>query len=386
MLAEEEGGVEEVLRNLQSITGNLKGPKVEDGSGSSGDGEPQAKINVLEPPPPHRPTEETARSPIEQADVMASPVARYIARDHAIDLRTVHGTGPKGRILKSDVLDVLEGRPHLIPKNSSANAAPSPSPTNPEYKDIPVGKVRRLIAQRMTAAKSGIPHFTAQASFRVQPLEALRKELNADIKDGATERVSLNDFLVKAAASALLAVPQLNSQWWGRDDTAVIRRFASADVSLAVAIKIKSCERGLAPAEEPEEDGLVTPIIRRAHELSVREIAAERVRLVQAARQGRLPPEEFVGGTFTISNLGSVGGGVVQTFTAIINAPQSAILAVGGMHPACECDALECPCRLAKRISVTLSCDHRVVDGAAAARWLAHFCRVCEEPGLLACL
>jgi pyruvate dehydrogenase E2 component (dihydrolipoamide acetyltransferase) len=273
----------------------------------------------------------------------ASPLAKRLAILHGVDLATVSGTGPRGRISKVDVLA------RVVPEKQAAR----PQGTAPEI--IPMDKVRKIIARRLTEAKQSIPHFYLRTEASVDALIAMRRQANLFLSANA----SLNDFLVRATALALMEVPDCNVQVHGD----AIHRFAGADVAVAIAT----------------DRGLVTPVVREAQSLSPHEIAEATKALIAKAKAGRLGYEDMEGGTFTVSNLGMFG---IDGFDAIINPPQGAILAVGGprrvwVEQANGSGAFE------TRIHFTLSCDHRAIDGAVGARFLAAFKRMVEAPEAL---
>lgn len=275
----------------------------------------------------------------ERSRRIASPAARAIAREQNIDLSTITGTGPGQRITKADVLDA----------KAVSGGTPSAPKAAPEFVDMQLSSVRRVIAQRLTESKQTIPHYYLKVAFDATRMQQFRSEVNSSPDE---KRVSVNDIIIKASALACMQVPEANSSWMG----SFIRQYAHVDVSVAVATP---------------SGGLITPIIRYADRKSLLEIAAESRELAGRARQSRLRPEEFQGGTFTVSNLGMYG---IDAFTAIINPPQSCILAVGAVRR----DAND-----RQTMSVTLSCDHRVVDGATGAKWLQHFRRFMEDPATM---
>jgi pyruvate dehydrogenase E2 component (dihydrolipoamide acetyltransferase) len=271
----------------------------------------------------------------------ASPLAKRIAHQNGIDLAGITGTGPRGRISKADVLA-------KVPPAANSNAAPAGGAP----RIVPMDKVRKVIARRLTEAKQTIPHFYLRAEAKVDALIALRRQANLFLGSKA----SINDFLVRAVALALIEVPDCNVQVHGE----AIHSFATADISVAIAT----------------ERGLVTPVVRGAERLSPHEIARETKALVSRAQAGRLSYEDMDGGSFTVSNLGMFG---IDDFDAIINPPQGAILAVGttrrvwGEQPDGS-GAFE------SRMAFTLSCDHRAIDGAVGARFLAALKALVEAP------
>jgi len=320
------------------------------------DAPPAAPQAPAEPPAPQQaaaPTAQPQQGPGERDDkrVFASPLARRIAADRGLDLAAIQGSGPHGRIVKADVetarpLPPLTGggQGGVPPQQAVQGAAPTA---------LPITMMRRVIAQRLAESKSTIPHFYLEADVTLDALLAARADINAGA-DGAY-KVSVNDMLVKAAACALMAVPAAHVAWGAEAMT----QFHSADIAVAVAT----------------DGGLITPIVRAAHAKGLAAIATEVKDLAARARAGALKPAEFQGGSFTISNLGMYG---VRAFSAIINPPQSMILAVGAgeQRPVVEGGVLA----IRTVMTATLSADHRAVDGAVAAQWLAAFRGFVETP------
>ena len=288
------------------------------------------------------PDEAGAAAMIPAADrgerIFASPIVRRLARERGLDLDALTGSGPGGRIVRRD-LDRVPGRP------AAASGAAA------EYIDVPLTGMRRAIARRLTESKTTVPHFYVTAHLRVDALLALRRELN----EVAERKLSVNDFVLKAVAGALRAVPAANASWLGD----AIRRFEQVDLAVAVAIG----------------DGLLTPVIRGAESRSLQSIAAEVAELAERARAGRLQQHELEGGGFAVSNLGMYG---VDEFSAILNPPQSGILAVGAakQRPV----VVDGELAVGTVMTVTLSADHRVIDGAIAAQWMAAFAALIEHP------
>jgi pyruvate dehydrogenase E2 component (dihydrolipoamide acetyltransferase) len=275
--------------------------------------------------------------------IFASPLARRLVCEASLDLSTIHGTGPNGRILKRDVEAAKKAAP-IAAKTPTKQPSPAPMAEVGRYEEIPHSSMRRVIAQRLTESKQQVPHFYLRVDCALDSLLAIRGQINAA---GATQtKISINDFIIKAAALALRKVPAANASW---TDTA-IHRYHDVDIAVAVA----------APT------GLVTPIIRRADQKGLAAISAEMRALSERARSGRLLPNEYQGGGFTISNLGMYG---IKEFAAIINPPQACILAVGAaeQRPVVKNGELVA----ATISSFTLSVDHRAVDGAVAAEFLA---------------
>ena len=291
--------------------------------------------------------------------VIASPLARRMALHAAIDLATIRGSGPQGRIVKADIEAALAA-PAGVPPAAAAAAARPPQPApfapvagDPPFAEKPHSAMRRTIARRLTEAKQTIPHFYMTVDCEIDELLRVRKVLNAGAAEA--DHISVNDFVVRAAALALRQVPAANVSW--REDALIL--WQRADIAVAVAI----------------EDGLITPIVRGADQKGLAQIAAETKDLAQRARAGKLKLEEFQGGTFTISNLGMYG---VREFAAVINPPHGGILAIGGgeARPVVR----EGELAIATVMSCTLSGDHRAVDGAVGAQFLAAFKRLIDEP------
>jgi pyruvate dehydrogenase E2 component (dihydrolipoamide acetyltransferase) len=293
------------------------------------------------------------------ARVMASPLARNQAAETGIVLSTLTGTGPNGLIVSADVAAAIAAG-----TGSAAVASVMPSiPTGtsavaiPAFTDMDATKFQKVAAQRLTESKQTVPHYYVSTECTVDGMLALRAQLNAKLPEGAP-RLSVNDFIVKSAAAALRRVPEVNAQWMGDK----IRMFHSADISVAV--------------QTP--NGLITPIVKEADRKGIREISGEVKELAERARAGKLAPDEFMGGTFTISNLGMFG---VNEFAAIVNPPQAAILAVGTSTQRLVPDATkEIGFSTRTVMTVTLSCDHRVIDGAVGALWLKAFKSCLEDP------
>ncbi|UOR01319.1 2-oxo acid dehydrogenase subunit E2 [Leucobacter allii] len=291
----------------------------------------------------------------------ASPLVRKLARERGFDLSGVRGSGPNGRIVRRDI-EGLEAAPAApaVPAAAPARAPEAPAPAAPAsvarpaagFTDVPHTGMRRAIARRLAESKSTVPHFYLVADCRMDALLALRAQINAI--EGT--RVSVNDFVVKAVAGALRDVPEANAIW---TDEAT-RRFESVDISVAVSVP----------------GGLLTPVVRGVERLALGELGAAIRDLAERARDGGLKQHELEGGSFSVSNLGMYG---TSAFSAILNPPQSGILAVGAAEkrPVVEADG---SLGVATVMTVTLSADHRVLDGALAAEWLAAFTRRIEQP------
>ncbi len=295
--------------------------------------------------------------------VFASPLARRMAEQKGVDLKSVKGSGPHGRIVKADVENAKAGASALAPqavRSSSASSGPDAKQLadmlGMEYTEIPNNNIKKVTARRLTEAKQTIPHFYLSVDCVLDKLLAARAQMN-DAADGAY-KLSVNDFIIKANAMALKAYPAANTSW---TDDAVIQ-YAHSDISVAVATP----------------NGLITPIIKAAETKSLSEISNEMKDLAKRAKEGKLKPIEFQGGTFSISNLGMFG---VKNFQAIVNPPQSCIMAVGAGE---ECVVVENGQMVVRTVmTVTLSTDHRSVDGAVGAEYLQHFKRFIENPVLM---
>ena len=295
--------------------------------------------------------------------VFASPLARRMASQAGIDLSGLKGSGPNGRIVRADIEAAQKGGPVAV---AAPAAAPSPAPRAPApapaiaapHKLVPHSSMRKIIARRLTEAKSTIPHFYVSMDIEIDALIGLQNQLNA--KSPARDQpgsyfITINDLVIRAAGATLRRIPEVNASW--TDDGMVF--YDDVDISVAVAIP----------------DGLITPIVRRADQKGLLTISREMRDLATRARAGKLKPEEFQGGGFSISNMGMFG---VTEFSAIINPPQAAILAVatGAKRPVVKNDALA----IATVMTCTLSVDHRVVDGALGARWMREFKTIVEDP------
>lgn len=302
--------------------------------------EPAQRVEPVETAPVER-IEPVETPPASTDRRFVSPLVRRLAKERGVDLSAVTGTGPGGRVVRAD----LDRLPAAEVATSPTREASAP------FEDVPLTGMRRAIARRLTESKSTVPHFYLVADCRVDELVALRRRVN----ESADVKVSLNDFVLKAAAAAFVDVPEANATW---AETA-IRRYSTVDMSVAVAI----------------EGGLVTPVLRSVETQSLTQIARNVADLAERSRAGRLKQHELEGGSFAVSNLGMYG---VTEFSAIINPPQSAILAVGAAReqPVVVDGALA----VGTVMTVTLSADHRVLDGALAAQWLAAFVRRIENP------
>ena len=297
--------------------------------------------------PPTAATAAPTAQPAQEGRVFASPLARRIAAQNNLPLTGLKGTGPNGRIIKFDVETALSQPAPSMPMATSA------TPSTKEERFVPHSAMRRTIAARLTESKQQAPHFYLTVDCEIDALLAARKAMNEMAGEGI--KISVNDMIVRAAAQALMKVPDVNGSY----EAEGCRYFADADICIAVAL----------------EGGLVTPVIPAAQEKGLAEISQISKQLASQARDGTLPPEAYAGGTFTISNLGMYG---IREFAAVINPPQGAILAVGAGEQRAVVKNGELA--VATVMSVTLSADHRVVDGALGAQWMQVFKGFIENP------
>jgi pyruvate dehydrogenase E2 component (dihydrolipoamide acetyltransferase) len=294
----------------------------------------------------------------EEARVKASPVARRIAAELGVDLSTVKGTGPDGRITETDVRAAAKIKT-LEPARPRAGRDRDEGVPAPTSARIQLSGMRRVIAQRLVESLGPVPHFYLTIDINAGPLMEAREELKSAGEGADAAKITVNDFVLKAAVMAAVKVPRVNASF---DNDAIVQ-YADVDLGVAVAI----------------EDGLLTPVIRAAQDKSLREISALAKDLAHRARNKRMKPEEFQGGTFTVSNLGGLG---IDSFSAVINPPQGFILAVGKvtkMPIVDDCDQV----MVGHRMSITMSCDHRVIDGALGAEYLKELRHLLENPALL---
>ena len=283
----------------------------------------------------------------------ASPVARRIAAELGVDLSTVKGTGPEGRVTETDVRAAAKSKPAIpAPKVPAAVKAG-------ESARIQLSGMRRIIAQRLVESLGPVPHFYLNININAAPLMEAREELKSAGEGADAAKITVNDFVLKAAVQAAVKVPRVNASF---DDDAIVQ-YADIDLGIAVAI----------------EEGLLTPVIRAAQDKSLREISELAKDLAHRARNKRMKPEEFQGGTFTVSNLGGMG---IDSFSAVINPPQGFILAVGRITKVPVVDDGD-QIIVGHRMSLTMSCDHRVIDGALGAEYLKELRHLLENPALL---
>jgi pyruvate dehydrogenase E2 component (dihydrolipoamide acetyltransferase) len=288
--------------------------------------------------------------------MLVSPIAARMAAENSIDLKSISGTGPNGRIIKRDVEEALAGDTHKSKAEDRKPFTASTQVGTSAYRDEPTSRMRQVIASRLAESIGPIPTFYLTVEIEMDSALALRKQVNATVSED--QKISVNDIVVKAAAMALVKHPFANSSYQDKS----IRFYEQADIGVAVAV----------------DEGLITPVIRGANLKGFLEISAEIKDLAGKAKAKKLQPEEYTGATFSISNLGMFG---IKEFTAIINPPEAGIFAVGG--------ATEMPVvrdgeiTIRSIMNVTMSCDHRVIDGATGAKFLQTFKQMLESPGMM---
>jgi pyruvate dehydrogenase E2 component (dihydrolipoamide acetyltransferase) len=325
------------------------------GSASAPAKAPEA-AKTAEAPPPSAPKALEPAAPAQATDgdrILVSPIAARMATDHGIDLRSIAGSGPQGRIIKRDIEAEIDRR-SAAPAPSSFRSAETVGAS--AYRDENTSRMRQVIAQRLTESIGPVPTFYLTVEIEMDNALALRKQINAGLSD--EEKVSVNDIIVKVAAMSLVRHPFVNASY--RDTS--IRFYEQADIGVAVAV----------------DEGLITPVVRGADRKGFAQIAREVKELAARARDRKLQPEEYTGATFSISNLGMFG---IKEFTAIINPPEAAILAVGGATPTPV--VRDGAVVVRNMMNVTMSCDHRVIDGATGAKFLQTFRQLVENPVLM---
>ena len=289
--------------------------------------------------------------------MIVSPLAARMATEAGIDLRSLQGSGPGGRIIKRDIEAALS-QPKAAPAPQYPRAVepaqfrPAAIATASAYRDEPATQIRQTIAKRLVTSLGPVPHFFLTTDIEMDRAAEMRRGINALDPD---LKISINDIIIKVTAAALMQHPEVNASYQEK----FVRYYEHADIGVAVAI----------------EDGLITPVVRAADQKSLSQIASEVRELAERARAKRLQPEEYTGATFSISNLGMFG---IDEFTAVINPPEGAILAIGAMTPKPVVRDNEIVVRQMMR--VTMSCDHRVIDGATGAKFLQTFKKILENP------
>ncbi|KAL6629686.1 hypothetical protein ACP70R_029451 [Stipagrostis hirtigluma subsp. patula] len=345
---EEEGDIEKFKDYKPSSSAEPVAP-----AESKAQPEPtQPKVEEKEPTKAPEPKAPKTEEPSQSGDrIFASPLARKLAEDNNVPLSSVKGTGPDGRILKADIEDYLAS----VAKGGKSEAFAAPGLG---YIDIPNAQIRKVTANRLLASKQTIPHYYLTVDTRVDKLIKLRGELNPLQEASGGKKISINDLVIKAAALALRKVPQCNSSWMND----FIRQYHNVNINVAVQT----------------EHGLFVPVIRDADKKGLGTIAEEVKQLAQRARDNSLKPADYEGGTFTVSNLGGPFG--IKQFCAIINPPQAAILAIGSAEKRVIPGAADGQYDFGSFMSATLSCDHRVIDGAIGAEFLKAFKGYIENP------
>jgi pyruvate dehydrogenase E2 component (dihydrolipoamide acetyltransferase) len=339
------------------------GEKV-DGDGAAAPAKPAGSVpretgNVPAPPAPApkpapQPVPQPAAAPADATRVKASPLARRMAQDAGVDLKLVQGSGPGGRVIKRDV-ESAPARPAAAGAATAVSRVPSPVVrTGVPYEDVPLSQIRKTIAKRLAASIGPIPHFFLTTEIDMERAADAREAINKQLGEQGG-KISFNDIIIKAVALALMQHRACNA--WFQDDH--IRYWNEVHVGMAVAI----------------EDGLITPVIRNADQKSLREISAESRELAGRARNRRLKPEEYTGGTFSVSNLGMFD---IEHFTAVINPPEAGIIAIGSIVP--QAVAAGDTVSVRRRMKLTMSCDHRVIDGATGAAFLRTLKQMLENP------
>ncbi|MGM0668890.1 MAG: pyruvate dehydrogenase complex dihydrolipoamide acetyltransferase [Gemmatimonadota bacterium] len=340
----------------------------------------QAPVEAQEPPAPAAPSESTsavagaaegAEEPSEKeaepedGRIRASPLARRMAREANLDLSRVKGSGPGGRVVKRDVESAREGgeAEAAAPAGEGPGAAPAPSRPvaglpEDDFQDVPLSQMRKTIAKRLVESLGPVPHFFLRITVDMTRVLEARERVNR-VLEAEGEKISINDFILRATAQALARHPEVNAHW--KDGEAVRRHFR---VHLGVAVAV--------------EDGLITPVVRDANLKGLAQISREVRELAARGREKRLQPEEYTGSTFSVSNLGMFG---IHEFTGVINPPEAGILAVGGIEQTPVVEDEDVVVR--PLMKVTMSCDHRVVDGAMGARFLQTLKEMLEEPAAI---
>lgn len=358
----EKGEKVDVDALAKGAGGKAKAEEAKTSSQAPAAAAPQPNKQAASAAAPARPSAQGATiTPIRSGDrLRASPLAKKIAAEKGVDIAAINGSGPHGRVIIRDVEAALQGG--AAPMTARApGAQPAPMPVGPAAQgdqDIPNTMMRKTIAKRLLEGKNEAPHFYLTVSADMGRLNEWRARLNTDAENsgGKIPKVSVNDVIILAVTKALRKHPQVNASWQGE----FIRQYGNVHMAVAVALP----------------QGLITPVVRFADQLGVREIAVQSRTLIQKAKDGQLQPQDYTGGTFTISNLGMMG---IEQFTAIINPPQAAILAVGAtINTPWVNEKNEVVVR--PRMTMTMSCDHRVVDGAVGASFLQTLVSFLEDP------
>ncbi len=358
IIGKEGEDISGLLREIASNgkSGSAKEEKKEKPPASEAEKVDEPKAEKTQPAAPEikKPVASSSGSPSNGGRMIVSPIAARMAADNGIDLRSISGSGPNGRIIKRDIEEALAGGHQSA--SFSKGYTPSTVVGASGYSDEPASKIRQVIASRLAESIGPIPTFYLTVEIEMTSVLATREQMNANLDEDA--KISVNDIIVKATAMALIKHPWVNASY--QDKT--VRFYEQADIGVAVAI----------------DEGLITPVVRGANLKGLAEIAAEIKDLAGKAKAKKLQPEEYTGATFSISNLGMMG---IKEFTAIINPPEAAIIAVGGATPT---PVVRDGAVVIKNIMhVTMSCDHRVVDGATGAKFLQTFKQMLESPAMM---
>jgi pyruvate dehydrogenase E2 component (dihydrolipoamide acetyltransferase) len=360
--AAEAKPAEEVVAKAQETAGASSVPRRAEQAQGEASTPPQQKVPAFRmgsaapkgqaPPAPEPATEQPRAGGNGEDRARTSPLARRLARERGLDIQSLQGTGPGGRIIKRDIEAAIAAGTTAQPRE--ATAAPAPAREG-DFVDVPLSQMRKTIARRLSESIGPIPTFYLTAELDMERVVEMRTAMT---QLGDEFKVSVNDIVMKAVATALALHPEVNAHWLGDR----IRQFNRVHLGMAVAI----------------EDGLITPVVFDADRKRMSEISREARELAKRARERRLKPDEYMGATFSVSNLGMFG---IEHFTAIINPPESGILAIGAI----EAKPVEVDGQLVprQRMRVTMSCDHRVIDGATGARFLQTLRRMLENPLML---
>ncbi len=336
-----EGGDEEEAADASAESSQEAGEKVDAGKAEPA---PEPEEKEVEEPSPSQ----------DDRRIKASPLARRLAEEKGLSLARIQGSGPGGRIVKRDV-EEAEAEPHREPAGEAASAPmPAVAAEGPEYQDVPLSQIRKTIAKRLVQSIGPVPHFFLTVDVDMSRVVEARKRINQALAPQGV-KISFNDIVLKATAMALHRHPECNAHWGGDH----VRRFNRVHLGVAVAI----------------EDGLITPVVRDAHAKGLAHIAGEVRELASRAREKKLSPDEYTGSTFSVSNLGMFG---IEEFTAVINPPEAGILAVGALEDRPVVVDGEVVVR--PRMKITMSCDHRVIDGALGSQFLQTLTGILEEP------
>ncbi len=352
------GDKEDISALIGGSGGNGAAPAVEEAPKSKSDQKMEAPTKAAPAATPAaKSTAPEAATPAPAAPgeggrLKASPLARRLAREAGVELGEIRGSGPGGRIVKRDVEEAS-----VRPAAAAGSTAPSWSMDGPDFEDVKVSQMRKTIARRLTESLAPVPHFFLTIDVDMDRAQQARARINTLLEERG-QKVSLNDLVIRATAGALRQHPAVNAAWMGDH----IRRFNRVHIGVAVAV----------------DDGLITPVIRDADRKGVSQIAAEVRELAGRAREKKLKPDEYTGSTFSISNLGMFG---IQEFTGVINPPEAGILAVGQVQDVPVVMGGQVVVR--PRMKVTMSCDHRAIDGATGARFLQTLQAMLEEPAAI---